>query len=125
MGIGLRIKELRKEKKLSQKALSEQIKVDSSQFSKIEQEKSHPTIKQLMELSSIFEKSLDWLITGKEYEIQQKPLTGVAEELTKYGNEFLEYKLSSMQNELLIKDKLIASYEQQLNIQGISKQNAG
>lgn len=62
--IGLRIRELRKQKKLTQKQFSSQINVDDSQLSKIEQGKLMPTLWQLLEISSIFETSLDWL-TGR------------------------------------------------------------
>lgn len=63
--IGLKIKELRKEKKITQKVFSAQINIDDSQLSKIEKGKLMPTLSQLLEISSIFKVSLDWL-TGKE-----------------------------------------------------------
>ena len=62
--IGLNIKELRKDRKLTQLEFSTQIGIDNSQLSKIEQGKLMPTLNQLMEISSIFDISLDWL-TGK------------------------------------------------------------
>lgn len=62
--IGLNIKELRKERKLTQLEFSTRIGIDNSQLSKIEQGKLMPTLNQLMEISSIFNISLDWL-TGK------------------------------------------------------------
>lgn len=62
--IGLKIKELRKEKKLTQKMFSAEIGIDDSQLSKIEQGKLMPTLMQLLEISSIFKISLDWL-TGQ------------------------------------------------------------
>lgn len=62
--IGLKIKELRKEEKMTQKALSAKIGIDDSQLSKIEQGKLMPTLTQLLEISSIFNISLDWL-TGQ------------------------------------------------------------
>ena len=62
--IGLNIKELRKERKLTQLEFSTQIGIDNSQLSKIEQGKLMPTLNQLMEISSIFNISLDWL-TGQ------------------------------------------------------------
>lgn len=61
MSIALKIKELRKSEKLTQKEFSAKIKVDDSQFSKIEQGKLQPTLTQLMEISSIFNISLDEL----------------------------------------------------------------
>ena len=68
----LKIKELRKEKNISQKELSEKIGIDNSQLSKIEKGKMMPTLHQLMEISSIFNVSLDWLI-GRE-ELKEEPI---------------------------------------------------
>lgn len=64
--IGLKIKELRKDKKLTQVYFSEKIGIDNSQLSKIEQGKLMPTLTQLMEISSIFNVSLDWLTKKDE-----------------------------------------------------------
>ena len=61
MSISLKIKELRKSKNLTQKEFSSKIKVDDSQFSKIEQGKLQPTLNQLMEISSNFNVSMDEL----------------------------------------------------------------
>lgn len=66
MSISLKIKELRKLKKLTQKELSSKLNMDDSQFSKIEQGKLQPTLNQLMELSSIFNVSLDELCFDKK-----------------------------------------------------------
>lgn len=65
MSISLRIKELIKEKKLSQKELAAVLMIDASQFSKIVNGKLQPTLSQLMEISSFFKVSLDWLCFGK------------------------------------------------------------
>lgn len=64
MNVSLRIKELRELKNLSKGAFADMIKIDRSQFTKIEGEKLTPTIAQLMEISSIFNISIDWLLTG-------------------------------------------------------------
>ncbi|OCB75546.1 transcriptional regulator [Flavobacterium piscis] len=64
MSISLRIKELRNLKNLTQKDLSTKIKVDTSQFSKIESGKLQPTIQQLMDISSHFGVTMDWLCFG-------------------------------------------------------------
>ncbi|AKQ39431.1 transcriptional regulator [Riemerella anatipestifer Yb2] len=69
--IGLKIKELRKEKNLTQMEFSEKIGVDNSQLSKIEQGKLSPTLNQLLEISSIFNVSLDWLTNNKQHESSQ------------------------------------------------------
>ncbi|WP_124019531.1 helix-turn-helix domain-containing protein [Flavobacterium laiguense] len=64
MSISLRIKELINKEKISQKELSVILKVDPSQISKILQGKLQPTLAQIMEISSIFKVSLDWLCFG-------------------------------------------------------------
>ncbi|HHT9079677.1 TPA: helix-turn-helix domain-containing protein, partial [Flavobacterium psychrophilum] len=66
MSISLKIKELRKNKKLTQKEFSSIIKIDDSQFSKIEQGKLQPTLNQLLEISSNFNISLDELCFDKQ-----------------------------------------------------------
>ena len=64
MSISLRIKELRKSKNVTQKDFSNTIRVDNSQFSKIESGKLQPTIQQLMDISSHYGVSMDWLCFG-------------------------------------------------------------
>lgn len=66
MSIQLRIKELRESAKMTQKEFSQVIGVDNSQYSKIEQGKIQPTIQQIMEISSNFNVTTDWLLTGKK-----------------------------------------------------------
>jgi len=66
MDINLRIKELRLSNGLTQKEFSNIIKVDSSQFSKIELGKLSPTVVQLMEISSYFKVTIDWLCFGEK-----------------------------------------------------------
>ncbi|MDR2130990.1 MAG: helix-turn-helix domain-containing protein [Odoribacteraceae bacterium] len=65
MDIHIRIKELRKSQSLSGKEFSREIGIDNSQYSKIESGKLTPTIQQLMVISSKFNISIDWLLTGK------------------------------------------------------------
>jgi transcriptional regulator with XRE-family HTH domain len=80
MPISLKIKELRKSNKLTQKEFSSIIKVDDSQFSKIEQGKLQPTLTQLMEISSNFDISLDELCFDKEPMLKsQNPADFIAE----------------------------------------------
>lgn len=65
MGIGLKIKELRKKLKLSQVDFSSKINIDNSQLSKIERGNLQPTITQLMDISSNFNVSVDYLLSNK------------------------------------------------------------
>lgn len=65
MGIASRIKVVRLAKKLSSKDFANKIGVDNSQFSKIEHGKLAPTLQQIMDISSIFGVSSDWLLFEK------------------------------------------------------------
>jgi transcriptional regulator with XRE-family HTH domain len=65
MDIALRIKELRKLNKMSQKDFGNSIGLDDSQLSKIERGILQPTLNQIMELSSIYKTTTDWLLLGK------------------------------------------------------------
>lgn len=73
MSIGLRIKELRIKKNISIRDLSKEIGIDPSQFSKIEKDKLKLTIPRVVELSSFFNVSTDYLLTGKSYNTEEKP----------------------------------------------------
>lgn len=64
MSINLRIKDLRKEKKLSQKDFAVSIGVDESQYSKIERGLLQPTINQIVEICSTYKVSADWIVIG-------------------------------------------------------------
>ncbi len=66
MDIGLKIKELRKCKNLSQIQFSAIIGIDNSQLSKIERGNLQPTITQLMEISSKFNVSIDSLLSNEK-----------------------------------------------------------
>jgi transcriptional regulator with XRE-family HTH domain len=65
MSIGLRIKELRLEKKMKSREFAMAINIDNSQYSKIENGKLDPTIEHLMEIYSKFNVSIDWLLMGE------------------------------------------------------------
>lgn len=68
MNISLRIKELRKKNNISQKEFALSIGIDDSQLSKIERGILQPTLNQIMEISSIYKTSTDWLLLGKQNE---------------------------------------------------------
>lgn len=97
----LKIKELRKLKKLNQKEFSDRIGIDNSQLSKIEQGKLNPTLAQLLEISSIFDVSLDWLV-GKESEVKQESNQQLSPINDKYV-QLLEEKIKD--KEAIIKEK--------------------
>lgn len=66
MIIGNRIKQAREALKISQKDLAERLGMDPSQYSKIERGKVMPTLLQIIEISKIVAKSLDWIVSGKD-----------------------------------------------------------
>ena len=89
MDISLRIKKLRNEKKIGSGAFADLIKVDRSQYSKLESGKLTPTVLQIMEISSIFNVSTDWLLTGKEPQITVEQSL-IKEDAFKGGSPFYE-----------------------------------
>ena len=65
MSISLRIKEIRSTLKITSKDFATSLKIDNSQYSKIEQGKLMPTLNLIMEINSIYKISLGWLLKGK------------------------------------------------------------
>ncbi len=105
MDIYIRIKELREKKKLTQKAISALIKIDSSQYSKIELGKLQPTLTQIMAISSFFEVSMDWLCFGKRLEKEEDlgKIVVLERENSMQAKiiEGLEFKASALEKDLL------------------------
>lgn len=64
---GIRIKELRKEKKLTQKQLADILEVDFRTVSFWESETYEPSIKQLIKLCVFFGVSADYIIGLKDF----------------------------------------------------------
>lgn len=64
--IGERIRETRKEKNFSQTELAKKIDVSSQVMYAIEKNISNPTPEHLIKLSRCLEKTIDYLLTGKE-----------------------------------------------------------
>lgn len=63
--IGQRIKERRKELKITQTQIQEQTSVTSGNLSCIENGKYLPSSVALLELSRVLDCSIDWILTGK------------------------------------------------------------
>lgn len=59
-----RLKELRNEKKLSQKDIAQYLKVDTRQIQNYEYDKAHPPLNRVIELADLFGVSIDYL-TGR------------------------------------------------------------
>ena len=60
--IAERLKLLRKEKKLTQTELAEQIGIKQNSYSDWETGKNEPSLEKLIVLADFFEVSLDWLV---------------------------------------------------------------
>ena len=66
--IGNRIKMLRKTKKMNQEELSEVLGISTRTMSMMENDESDPSAKQISKLSSFFNVSISYLMTGEEEE---------------------------------------------------------
>lgn len=64
---GDRLKELRKDKKLTQNELAKQLKVSGNTVYSWENDKQEPSMATLLKLSEIFEVSLDFLFGKSDY----------------------------------------------------------
>lgn len=102
MSISLRIKELIKRDKISQKDLSSILMIDTSQFSKIVNGKLQPTLNQLMELSSIFKVSLDWICFGNEKEEDPPDSYKELAESRKETIDLLKGKVITLEKEIAV-----------------------
>lgn len=110
MSIYLRIKQLRERNKLTQKAVSVLINVDSSQYSKIELGKLQPTLSQLMEISSHFNVSMDWLCFGKDFVGNNENTNDIQDRLKDK-----EVIIAGLERERVLNSKEITRLEKKLN----------
>lgn len=76
--IGLRVKQIRKEKSLSQQAFAALLSTASGYISEIENGKTQPGSAFLLSLKRVFDVDINWLLTGGEKIV-------VAEERPVYG----------------------------------------
>jgi transcriptional regulator with XRE-family HTH domain len=65
MSLGLRLKEARQKKKLSQREVAKKIGVSISTLSGYEIEYRDPSTETLTEMAKLYEVSVEWLLTGK------------------------------------------------------------
>ncbi len=77
MQFGERLTALRKKKGLTQEQLAEQLSLTRQTISKWELEQSLPDIVYLLELSSFFEVSTDYLLKGEEKAVENVPANPV------------------------------------------------
>lgn len=62
---GIRLKQARKNKRLTQNEVADQLGIDFTTVSKYENDKSQPDNETLREIAVLYDVSLDWLITGQ------------------------------------------------------------
>lgn len=65
MDIGDRIKQLRKEKGLSQAKVAKEISVSTGNFGDWETGRTGPSVNAVLSIAKYFEVNLEWLLTGK------------------------------------------------------------
>ncbi len=96
--IGERIREIRKEKGISQTELAKKIEVSSQVMYAIEKNISNPTPEHLIKLSHFLEKSTDFLLTGKEeankIKIEENAISTTEQEIIQLVRKDLEIKES-------------------------------
>jgi transcriptional regulator with XRE-family HTH domain len=113
MSINVRIKELREKENLSVKEISTVLGIDSSQFGKVERGQLNPTVKLLMEISSKFNVSLDWLCFGTEDDSVLSKNVKVSSEVVKFDAQVpMVVTVDSAQrdNIVLVPQKAAAGY---------------
>ncbi|MEI5995097.1 helix-turn-helix transcriptional regulator [Candidatus Enterococcus mansonii] len=71
MEIGVLLKECRERKNLTQQQLADQFHVTRQTVSRWENEQSYPNIDTLVELSFFFDFSLDEILKGDKYTLQE------------------------------------------------------
>lgn len=85
MTIGQRIYNLRTEKGLTQEQLSEKLEVSRQSISKWELDKALPDIQKLIEMSKLYEVTIDYIILGKEQDELEKDNSELVKELRYRG----------------------------------------
>ena len=81
--VGERIRELRKKRNLTQEELAEQLNITSVSMCRIEKGSKGASIDLLVEISTYFKTSMDYLIFGKELSELEILLAGLPEEKKK------------------------------------------
>ena len=67
-----RLKTLRKEKKLTQKELAEQIEIKQNSYSDWETGKNEPSLENLIKLADLLEVSIDWLFGREQMKVKKR-----------------------------------------------------
>lgn len=100
---GNRIKRLRKQKKWTQKELAAKLDIGFSQFNKYECGLHIPPVEKLIQLSELFDISLDYLLTGDRSE--DKPLHNIR--LLERFRELENFKTDDQEAIIAILDAMI------------------
>lgn len=69
--VGDKLKALRKQKRLTQKELAASLDIGISQLNKYESGMHMPPIKKLIQLSNIFDTTLDYLVKGRQTDMTE------------------------------------------------------
>ncbi|MCL2064072.1 MAG: helix-turn-helix domain-containing protein [Candidatus Cloacimonetes bacterium] len=112
MTAGQRIRELRKNKKMSGTDLAEQIKTTAATISQIENGRNMPSADMLIRMSDCLETSIDYILKGKSDEVrifQKGVLIGnnSTNEYTENSNEILIHLINTKDDVILAKDEQI------------------
>lgn len=118
----LKIKGLIAKKNMSQKEVSNCLGIDSSQFSKIVTGKLQPTLSQVMDISSFFSVSMDWLC---DMDILKGENNVVSEPEGFYGLNYKEMYDDSRYTIEVQKKYIIKLEEEIKGLTGNNKRNAG
>jgi len=107
MTFGKRLRQARNRKRLTQNQVANMLGIDFTTISKYENNKSQPDHEILRELASVYEVSLDWLLTGEQADEKGKSpnritVGGVQETLT---DEEAQHLLDSLEMYRLLKAK--------------------
>ena len=67
-----RLKELRKEKKLTQTELASKLDISQKSYSNWESGKAEPTLDNIIKLADLLEVSLDWLFGREQMKVKKR-----------------------------------------------------
>ena len=99
--IGERIREIRKEKRISQTELAKKMDISTQVMYGIEKNISNPTPEHLIKLSHFLEKSTDYLLTGKEeankIKIEENTISTTEKEIIQLVRNDLDIKKTLVQ----------------------------
>jgi transcriptional regulator with XRE-family HTH domain len=97
MTFGARLKQSRKKKQFTQSQVADRLGIDFTTISKYENDKSQPDNEILRKLASLYDVSVDWLLTGEFSNEKKKKnsiyMNGEQEELTEEEAKYLKDNL--------------------------------